>query len=107
MKIVFAGSPEYAVPSLEALHAKYGVCAVITQPDKPVGRKNILTPTPAFNRRSSELLLVGSMESARFAFAQIQGRGAHSVGDTCRRNPHGRYGNAHRTCSRYGRYPAR
>ena len=46
MKIVFAGSPEYAVPSLEALHAKYGVCAVITQPDKPVGRKNILTPTP-------------------------------------------------------------
>lgn len=46
MKIVFAGSPEYAVPSLIALHEKFGVAAVITQPDKPVGRKNILTPTP-------------------------------------------------------------
>ena len=46
MKIVFAGSPEYAVPALKALHEKFGVTAVITQPDKPVGRKKILTPTP-------------------------------------------------------------
>ena len=46
MKIVFAGSPEYAVPALKAVHEKYGVAAVITQPDKPVGRKKILTPTP-------------------------------------------------------------
>ena len=46
MKIVFAGSPEYAVPALKAVHEKYGVTAVITQPDKPVGRKKILTPTP-------------------------------------------------------------
>ena len=46
MKIVFAGSPEYAVPALKAVHEKYGVAAVITQPDKPVGRKKVLTPTP-------------------------------------------------------------
>ena len=46
MRIVFAGSPEYAVPALKAVHEKFGVCAVITQPDKPVGRKKILTPTP-------------------------------------------------------------
>ncbi len=46
MKIIFAGSPEYALPSLKALHEKFGVCAVVTQPDKPVGRKKILTPTP-------------------------------------------------------------
>ncbi len=45
MKIVFAGSPEYAVPALKALHERYGVAAVITQPDKPVGRKKTLTPT--------------------------------------------------------------
>ena len=45
MKIVFAGSPEYAVPALEALNKEFGVAAVITQPDKPVGRKAILTPT--------------------------------------------------------------
>lgn len=54
MKIVFAGSPEYAVPALEALHEKFGVAAVITQPDKPVGRKKILTPTPV-KVRATEL----------------------------------------------------
>lgn len=47
MKIIFAGSPEYAVPSLQALvQAGKQVVAVVTQPDKPVGRKKILTPTP-------------------------------------------------------------
>lgn len=46
MKIIFAGSPAYALPALRALHQKYGVAGVITQPDRPVGRKKILTPTP-------------------------------------------------------------
>lgn len=47
MKIVFAGSPAYAVPSLAALsEAGKDVAAVITQPDRPVGRKRIPTPTP-------------------------------------------------------------
>ncbi|MHC1721276.1 MAG: methionyl-tRNA formyltransferase [Clostridiaceae bacterium] len=38
MKIVFMGTPEFAVPSLERLNAEFGVAAVITQPDKPKGR---------------------------------------------------------------------
>ncbi|MBQ3692471.1 MAG: methionyl-tRNA formyltransferase [Clostridia bacterium] len=40
------GTPDFAVPSLEALaqSEKYNVKAVYTQPDKPVGRKRILTP---------------------------------------------------------------
>ncbi len=47
MKIVYAGSPQYAVAPLRALiEAGEEVVAVITQPDKPVGRKKILTPTP-------------------------------------------------------------
>ncbi len=46
MKIVFAGTPEYAVKPLEALLSTGCVAAVITQEDKPVGRKNILTPPP-------------------------------------------------------------
>ena len=47
MKIVYAGSPEYAVAPLKALiEAGKNVVAVITQPDKPVGRKGVLTPTP-------------------------------------------------------------
>lgn len=47
MKIVYAGSPEYAVKPLKALIENgFEVVAVITQPDKPVGRKHVLTPTP-------------------------------------------------------------
>lgn len=47
MKIVFAGTPEFAVPSLHALHeAGFGIAAVLTQPDRPQGRKGILTPSP-------------------------------------------------------------
>lgn len=47
MKIVFAGSPEFAVPALERLlYSGKQVVAVITQPDKPTGRKQVLTPTP-------------------------------------------------------------
>lgn len=47
MKIVFAGSPEFAVPALKALHnSGVEIVAVLTQPDKPVGRKKVLTPTP-------------------------------------------------------------
>lgn len=47
MKIVFMGTPEFAVPSLEALLAEgYSVTGVVTQPDRPQGRKKVLTPTP-------------------------------------------------------------
>ena len=47
MKIVYAGSPEYAVAPLKALlQSGKEVVAVITQPDKPVGRKGVITPTP-------------------------------------------------------------
>ncbi len=47
MKIAYAGTPEYAVKPLKALiDAGYEVTAVITQPDRPVGRKHILTPSP-------------------------------------------------------------
>lgn len=38
MKIVFMGTPEFAVPTLEALIEKHDVSAVVTQPDKPKGR---------------------------------------------------------------------
>jgi methionyl-tRNA formyltransferase len=46
MKIVFMGSPDYAVKILDNLVKNFEVVAVFTQPDKPVGRKKILTPTP-------------------------------------------------------------
>lgn len=41
------GTPDFAVPSLQALlDARHEVCAVYTQPDKPQGRKQILTAPP-------------------------------------------------------------
>ena len=45
MNIVFMGTPDFAVPSLERLcESEHNVLGVFTQPDKPVGRKQILTP---------------------------------------------------------------
>lgn len=47
MKIVFMGTPDYAVSTLETLiNSQHEVAAVFAQPDKPVGRKQILTPPP-------------------------------------------------------------
>lgn len=47
MRIVFMGTPDFAVPSLQGLlDAGYEVCAVFTQPDKPKGRGYTLTPPP-------------------------------------------------------------
>ena len=47
MKLVFMGTPDYAVNTLEALIAAgHNVAAVFAQPDKPVGRKHIITPPP-------------------------------------------------------------
>ena len=46
MKIVFMGTPEFAVPILEGLIESYDVVGVVTQPDKKVGRKQELVPTP-------------------------------------------------------------
>lgn len=46
-KIVFFGTPEFAVPTLQALITEgYNIVLVVTQPAEPVGRKQILTPTP-------------------------------------------------------------
>lgn len=45
MKIIYMGTPDFAVPALKALaSSEHEVCAVFTQPDKPRGRKMILTP---------------------------------------------------------------
>src|SRR5690606_22395115 len=47
MRIVFMGTPSFAVPSLRALVEQgYEVVAVVSQPDRPKGRKKLLTPTP-------------------------------------------------------------
>lgn len=47
MNIVFMGTPDFTVPALEALYkSKHNIAGVFSQPDKPVGRKQVLTPPP-------------------------------------------------------------
>ncbi|MGE6753163.1 methionyl-tRNA formyltransferase [Rossellomorea sp. NPDC071047] len=46
-KVIFMGTPDFSVPVLQSLlDENYDVIAVVTQPDRPVGRKRILTPPP-------------------------------------------------------------
>ncbi|MBC7657844.1 MAG: methionyl-tRNA formyltransferase, partial [Frankiaceae bacterium] len=47
MRIVFAGTPEFAVPALRCAAQRGEVVAVYTQPDRPAGRGRQLQPSPA------------------------------------------------------------
>jgi methionyl-tRNA formyltransferase len=51
VRLIFAGTPEFAVHALEALHAAgHEIVAVYTQPDRPAGRGQKLTPSPVAQR---------------------------------------------------------
>lgn len=55
VRVLFMGTPDFAVPSLRALvTAGYDVVAVVTQPDRPAGRRRVPTP-PAVKRAAEEL----------------------------------------------------
>lgn len=56
MKIVFMGTPEFAIPSLDMCHAEHEVVAVMSQPDRPRGRGGAVTPSPV-KKRAQELNL--------------------------------------------------
>ena len=47
MRLAFAGTPEFAVPALEALcEAGHDIALVFSQPDRPAGRGRKLAPSP-------------------------------------------------------------
>lgn len=46
MRLVFAGTPAAAIPTLRALAQAHEIAAVVTRPDAPQGRKRVLTPSP-------------------------------------------------------------
>ncbi|WP_369047220.1 methionyl-tRNA formyltransferase [Sinomonas sp. P10A9] len=51
MRIVFAGTPQVAVPSMDRLvEAGHEIVGVLTRPDAPVGRRRVLTPSPVAAR---------------------------------------------------------
>lgn len=58
VKIVFMGTPEFAVPILEGLIENYHVRAVVTQPDKPVGREGKILEPPIKRVANSHMILV-------------------------------------------------
>lgn len=65
-RIVFMGTPDFAVPSLEALTAAgYNVTAVVTQPDKPRGRGRALKPSPVKTAAQSHGIPVLQPEKVR------------------------------------------
>ena len=46
MRVAFAGTPDFALPALSALHAHHQIVGVLTQPDRPSGRGRRLTASP-------------------------------------------------------------
>jgi methionyl-tRNA formyltransferase len=46
IRVVFMGSPDFALPILSSLAAIYPIIGVVTQPDRPAGRGQVLTPPP-------------------------------------------------------------
>ena len=55
MKVVFLGTPDFAVKALEAINnSKHQILAVVTQPDRPFGRKAVITPC-AVKQKAIEL----------------------------------------------------
>ena len=94
MRIVYMGTPDFAVAPLRAIaEAGYEVAGVVTQPDKPKGRGKALMPTPVkeealkFNIpvfqpamvRAPEFQEVWLYQYTRISFAEIPRSGAYSA----------------------------
>ncbi len=76
MRLVFMGTPDFASASLEALlKSSDSVVGVVTQPDRPKGRKQILTPSPVkllARREQIPLLQPPKMKDPEFLHALIE-----------------------------------
>jgi len=76
MKVVFFGTPEFAVPSLDRLvQSAHDVVAVLSRPDKPVGRHQVLTPPPVVEsarRHGLEVLQPKGLKSKSAADAVVE-----------------------------------
>src|SRR5438045_4125738 len=93
MRVVFMGSPEFAVPCLRALAAAHEVALVVSQPDKPAGRGGQLT-APAVKAAALELGVPGiqprSAKTGELRDALLSARrpgSRPSMGDAGARSP--------------------
>ena len=71
LKIVFMGTPEFSVPVLEALIKNYKVKAVVTQPDKVVGRKGLVAKPPVKLVAEKNNIVVVQLNKVRFEYQEI------------------------------------
>lgn len=66
LRLVFCGTPQFAVPTLDALLAAgHEIALVVTQPDRPVGRKQVLTAPPVKERALAAGLAVMQPEKIK------------------------------------------
>ena len=71
MRVVFMGTPDFAVPILEGLIENYDVVGVVSQPDKRVGRKQELKPTPIKEVALKHNIAVFQPEKIRVEYQEI------------------------------------
>ena len=97
LRVAFAGTPQFAVPALEALRAsRHTIVGVLTQPDRPKGRGRQLTPSPVKALALSAGLPVFQPDTLRTpaavqAVAALARRGADPAGHSgrgCRHRCH-------------------
>lgn len=80
MKVIYAGTPQFAVPPLEALIAGgCEVAAVITQEDKPVGRRGVLTPPPVKLAAEAHGIPVFQFKKIRDHVEELAATGAEAM----------------------------
>lgn len=71
LKVVFMGTPDFSVPILEMLIENTNVVLVVTQPDAPVGRKKVLTPSPVRLIADANNIPVKTPEKIRNEYEEI------------------------------------
>ncbi|MBV8975449.1 MAG: methionyl-tRNA formyltransferase [Sinobacteraceae bacterium] len=72
MRVAFAGTPEFALPALFALHTHHQVVGVLTQPDRPSGRGRRVTAGPAKQAAPARGLHVAQPETLKNEAARAQ-----------------------------------
>lgn len=71
LKIVFMGTPEFSVPILKSLINNYKVKAVVTQPDKQVGRKGIIAKPPVKKIAEENNIVVIQLNKVKEEYQEI------------------------------------
>ena len=71
-RIVFMGSPDFAIPALQKLAETHDICAVYTQPAKPAGRGMKSTPVPVASYAAEKSMALFSPASLKTSDAQQQ-----------------------------------